>query len=180
MNAANSTAELASQPPVQSFRLGELIEQLGPRTVTLLGPADPNRLVLGAEFHDPVDELTEQAGTLLIVSAGAHLHAAELQTLASRAADLGYAAICLKCFDESAQTISAIAETSGLPILRVAPRVGWRLFEALVGGLLGEQRSSGDAHFDRGAEPLFALANELASHFGGSVAIEDLGRRIVA
>ena len=180
MNAANPTDELASQPPVQSFRLGELIEQLGPRTVTLLGPADPNRLVLGAEFHDPVDELTEQAGTLLIVSAGAHLHAAELQTLASRAADLGYAAICLKCFDESAQTISAIAETSGLPILRVAPRVGWRLFEALVGGLLGEQRSSGDAHFDRGAEPLFALANELASHFGGSVAIEDLGRRIVA
>ena len=52
---------------MQSFRLGELIEQLGPRTVTLLGPADPNRLVLGAEFHDPVDELTEQAGTLLIV-----------------------------------------------------------------------------------------------------------------
>ena len=84
MNAADSTAELASQPPVQSFRLGELIEQLGPRTVTLLGPADPNRLVLGAEFHDPVDELTEQAGTLLIVSAGAHLHAAELKQCTER------------------------------------------------------------------------------------------------
>lgn len=174
------TAALSTNESVPSFRLGELIEQLGSRTVTLLGPTDPNRLVLGAEFHDPVDELTEQAGTLLIVSAGAHLHTAELQALAARAADLGYAAICLKCFDESAQTIAAIAETSGLPILRVAPRVGWRLFEALVGGLLGEQRSSGDAHFDRGAEPLFALANELASHFGGSVAIEDLGRRIVA
>ena len=40
--------------------------------------------------------------------------------------------------------------------------------------------SSRDARFDRGTESLFTLANELASYFGGSVAIEDLSRRIVA
>ena len=61
---------------------------------------------------------------------------AELQLLAAQALELGYAAICLKCFDEHAETIAAIAETSGLPMLRVAPRVGWRLFEALVSGCL--------------------------------------------
>lgn len=164
----------------RSLLLGELIDRLGPRTVTRLGRADPNRLVLGTEFHDPIEEPIDQAGTLLIVSAAPGMPESELQTLAARAAELGYAAICVKCFDESVPTFSAISETSGLPILRVANRIGWRLFEALVGGLLGEQRSGGEAHLDRSAEPLFALANELASYFGGSVAIEDLGRRIVA
>lgn len=163
-----------------SFGLGELVEQLGPRTATMLGRADLGRRVLGTEFYDAVDDLVDQPGTLLIVASGAHMHTSDLSALAARAAELRYAAIALKCPDESVRTLEAVAETSGLPVLRVAPRVGWRLFEALVGGMLGEQRSSDDAHSDRGAEPLFALANEIAGFFGGSVAIEDLGRRILA
>ncbi|MGO3147384.1 MAG: PucR family transcriptional regulator [Leucobacter sp.] len=164
----------------RSLRIGELIEHLGPRTVSVLGTADVNAPVLGTEFYDSIDELPDQAGMLLIIPSGARLDSAELSALAAEAAELRYAALVLKCFDEHVPTFTAIAETSGVPILRVVERVGWRLFEALVGGLLGEQRRSEDAHGDRGAEPLFALANELAGQFGGSVAIEDLGRRIVA
>lgn len=181
MNAAEATSSSEFvNTNEQSFSLGDLIDQLGTWTVMALGPADPNRLVLGSEFYDPVDELTDQAGTLLIVSSGAQIHADELQTLAAQAVELGYAAIALKCFDENVPTISAISETSGIPMLRVAPRVGWRLFEALVADRLGEHQSRGDTQLDRGAEPLFTLANEIANHFGGSAAIEDLGRRIVA
>lgn len=175
MNAA-----ISLNPSVNSFLLGELIDQLGPRTVTVLGPADLGRSVLGTEFYDAIDELPEQPGTLLIVASGAQMHASALSALAARAVELRYAAIALKCADEAVTTLQAIAEMTGLPMLRVAPRVGWRLFEALVGGMLGEQNPSDDVHRDRGAEPLFALANELAGHFGGSVAIEDLGRRILA
>lgn len=175
MSAAESPKVAA-----RSLRLGELVEHLGPRTITALGALDANATVLGTEFYDAMDELQDQAGVLLIVPSGASLDVTALAALAAEAAELRYAALALKCPDESADTFAAIAETSGIPILRVAPRVGWRLFEALVGGLLGEQRSGEGAGPDRGAEPLFALANELASHFGGSVAIEDLGRRIVA
>lgn len=175
MNAAVSPNQLS-----RSLRLGELIEHLGPRTVTALGALDSNAPVLGTEFYDAMDELQDQAGVLLIVPSGASLDVAAVAALAAQAAELRYAALALKCPDDSADTFAAIAETSGIPILRVVERVGWRLFEALVGGLLGEQRSSESARPDHGAEPLFALANELASHFGGSVAIEDLGRRIVA
>ncbi|QZY53219.1 PucR family transcriptional regulator [Leucobacter tenebrionis] len=53
------------------------------------------------------------------------------------------------------------------------------LLDALLTRLLNDDRAAG-APLDRGSEPLFALANELAELFGGSVAIEDLGRRIVA
>ena len=171
---------LSLSEPARSLRLGELVDHLGPRTVTALGALNVNVPVLGTEFYDAMDELPDQAGVLLIVPSGSTIDVTELAALAAEAAELRHAALALKCTDENAQTIAAIAETSGIPILRVVERVGWRLFEALVGGLLGEQRSSESARPEHGAEPLFALANELAGHFGGSVAIEDLGRRIVA
>lgn len=171
---------LSLSEPARSLRLGELVDHLGPRTVTALGALNVNVPVLGTEFYDAMDELPDQAGVLLIVPSGSTIDVTELAALAAEAAELRHAALALKCTDENAQTIAAIAETSGIPILRVVERVGWRLFEALVGGLLGEQRSSESARPEHGAEPLFALANELTGHFGGSVAIEDLGRRIVA
>ncbi|MBC9943572.1 helix-turn-helix domain-containing protein [Leucobacter sp. cx-328] len=167
-------------PDTPSLLLSELIEHLGRHTVTPLGRVDPTGRVLGTEFYDALDELTDAPGGLLIVPSGAHFDAAHLAELASAIADLDYCAIAMKCLDEHEPVLAAIAETAGIPILRVAPRVSWGLFEALVGRLLGEQRRSEDAHFDRGAEPLFALANSLAGLFGGSVAIEDLGRRIIA
>lgn len=175
MNAGLPTATLA-----RSLRLGELVDHLGPRTVTALGALNAGVPVLGTEFYDAMDDLSDEAGVLLIVPSGSTLDVAALAKLAAGAAELRYAALALKCGDDDAPTIAAIAETSGIPILRVVERVGWRLFEALVGGLLGDQRSSDGARPDHGSEPLFALANELAGQFGGSVAIEDLGRRIVA
>ena len=175
MNAA-----IPPTSPERSLRLGELVDHLGPRTVTALGTLNAAVPVLGTEFFDALDELPDQSGTLLIVPSGSSIEAAALSNLAAQAAELRYAALALKCADEHAPTIAAVAETSGIPILRVVERVGWRLFEALVGGLLGEQRSGEATRPDHGTEPLFALANELAGYFGGSVAIEDLGRRIVA
>lgn len=171
---------LSGLPPARSLSLSRLVAELGSGTAALLGTPTGTGWVLGSEFYEALDELPEGEGTLLLVSSGSRLAPGALETIAGEAAERHYAGIALKCDDEEARALAAIAAASGIPIVRVAERVGWRLFEALVSRLLGDQRRSEDAHLERGAEPLFALANELAGFFGGSVAIEDLGRRILA
>lgn len=164
----------------ESISLGELLSELGPATATLLGPSDIERTVRGTDFYDTFEELREDPDTLLLAASMSGMSADRIAALAEQSARLGYAGIALKCHESDVPTYTAIAEASGIPFIRVSERLGWRLFDALIAQYLGERRHSEDAHRDRGAEPLFALANELAGYFGGSVAIEDLGRRIIA
>ncbi|WP_427870395.1 PucR family transcriptional regulator [Leucobacter luti] len=172
--------------PIQDpggISLGELVSGLGPHTASLLGAAAGSGAVLGAEFYEALEDLPEDPQLLLLApSAGGLIaeHPEQVTALAERAAACGATAIALKCRDDDVPTLAAIAETSGVPFVRVGEQTSWRLFDALLAQALGEQRHSEDAHRDRGAEPLFALANELAGFFGGSVAIEDLGRRVIA
>ncbi|MBK0422238.1 helix-turn-helix domain-containing protein [Leucobacter sp. CSA2] len=160
--------------------IGELIDGLGPNTATVLGGFDPGRIVRGAEFHDALEALPGDPDLLLLAPSAGGATPVEVAGLADRASRARVAGIALKCRDEDAAELAAVAETSGVPLVRVGEQVSWRLFDALLAQSLGEQRHSEDAHRDSGAEPLFALANELAEVFGGSVAIEDLGRRIIA
>ncbi|RGE19164.1 PucR family transcriptional regulator [Leucobacter sp. wl10] len=159
--------------------LDELLEELGPQTATRLGPPS-STVVRATEFHEALEELPEQPGTLLLAPSAVHAPDAGLARLAERAAALDYAGIAVKCRERDAERLAALSADTGTPFLRVGERVSWHLFDAMLAQLLGEQRHSEDTHRDRGAEPLFALANELAEFFGGSVAIEDLGRRIIA
>lgn len=165
---------------VGALRLDALVAELGPQTAMLLGAAPGARTVRTTEFHDVLEDLPDEPDTLLLVPSAAPAAGPEFTALTNTAAQLGYAAIALKCRDADTGTISAASAAAGIPIIRVGERISWRLFDALLAQLLGEHRSSEDTHRDRGAEPLFALTNELAEFFGGSVAIEDLGRRIIA
>ena len=72
--------------------------------------------------------------------ASRRLDTAELSALAAQAAELGYAAIALKCRDAQVEEIRTIASSSTLPVIRVAETVSWRVFEAQLARLLGEQR----------------------------------------
>lgn len=175
MSAAISLIE-----PVENVTLGELLLALGPNTVTLLGRGDTKLTVRGTDFYDVLEELREDPDTLLLAPSAAEMPAAHIAALAERAAQQRYSAIAVKCHEGDVATYTAIAEASGVPILRVSDRLSWRLFDAYIAQLLGEQHHAEDTHRDRGAEPLFALTNELAEFFGGSVTIEDLGRRIIA
>lgn len=166
--------------PSEHLTLGELLAKLGPATVTLLGSGDANLTVRGTDFYDSLEELREDPDTLLLAPSTAEMSAAHLAGLAERAAQLRYSGIAVKCHESDVATYTAIAESSGVPIVQVSERLSWRLFDASIAQSLGEQHYSEDTHRDRGAEPLFALTNELAEFFGGSVAIEDLGRRIIA
>ncbi|MBL3688046.1 PucR family transcriptional regulator [Leucobacter zeae] len=166
--------------PVEGILLSDLLAELGPQTATLIGTSDASRIVLGTEFHDALEELPGLPGLLLLAPSTAGIEASGFDGLAARAAELGYAALAVKCRDRDAERLGAIATASGVPLVRVREQVSWRIFEAMLSRIIGDMGHVEDAHREQGSEPLFALANELASYFGGSVAIEDLERRIVA
>ncbi|QYM75147.1 CdaR family transcriptional regulator [Leucobacter luti] len=158
----------------------DLVDGLGSDAVTVLGPSDPARAIAGAEFYDALEGFPPEADLILLAPSAGGAPAAELTALLQEAALHRVAAFAVKFRDADAPAFAAVADASGIPILRVAERVSWRLFDAVLSRLLGELPHREDAQRDRGSEPLFALANELAGYFGGSVAIEDLERRIVA
>ncbi|MGX5697500.1 PucR family transcriptional regulator [Agromyces soli] len=160
--------------------LADLVEQLGPRTVTAIGPAVPPAVVTGTEFVDIAEDLADASATLLLAPSTASLSTSRLAALAANAAEAGAAGLALKCSTERVPAVAAIAESTGLPLVRVADRISWRLLDAQLTHLLGEAEAPLAGAQQRGAEPLFAIANELAGFFGGSVAIEDLSRNILA
>lgn len=163
-------------PPVT---LAELLEQLGPRTATPIGPASPVP-VTGTEFLDIAEDVPDAPGTLLLAPSTASLSTSRLAAVAAAAAERGAAGLAVKCSADRVPALTAIAESSGLPLVRVADRISWRLLDAQLTHLLGEAEAPLAGAQQRGAEPLFAIANELAGFFGGSVAIEDLSRNILA
>ncbi|WP_336660359.1 PucR family transcriptional regulator [Leucobacter sp. USHLN153] len=160
--------------------IDELLDLLEPGIATPIGSSRPSRLVRGAEFYDARDAIPDEADLLLLIPSPRVLPVEQIEELALLAARHAAVGLVVKCGDNDVASLEQIAERIGIPFIRIADHVSWRLFDSLLAQALGERRHRDDAHRDRGLEPLFALANELAEHFGGSVAIEDLGRRVIA
>ncbi|WP_231291489.1 PucR family transcriptional regulator [Leucobacter chromiiresistens] len=172
--------QISPIPVSDGVPLAELLALFEPGIATPLGARDLQHLVRGAEFYDARDAIPDEAGLLLLVPAPQQLSVQHIADLANLAARHAAAGIVVKCSDDHVAALELLAERVGIPCIRIADQVSWRLFDSLLAQALGERRHRDDAHRDRGLEPLFALANELAEYFGGSVAIEDLGRRIIA
>lgn len=164
--------------PFSPITLGEVIDHLGPTLVSVLGAADRTRQVTGAEFSDPTMDPDHMRDTVILAPAAAE--ADGILGLAETAARANAAALAVKCADEEVDALTRRAEHTRLTILRVASHASWRLFDAALAQTFTSDRNKSAPPHARGPEPLFALANELAGEFGGSCAIEDLGRRIVA
>lgn len=170
----------APRAELATVRLGELLVELSDHLNGHIGSVDTERAVRGAEFYDPFDPQADSQDMLLLAPSITSPSAEALEQLALHAQQSGAPAVAIKCTDSAVALLNVITSKHRIPFLRVPNRLSWRLFDALLAHALGERRHSDDAHRDRGTEPLFSLANELAEHFGGSVAIEDLGRRIIA
>ncbi|MBC9937228.1 MULTISPECIES: CdaR family transcriptional regulator [unclassified Leucobacter] len=180
MNAVFPTP-LPATPPVPRVELEALLALLGPRTARLMGTVSGTTAVTGTEFLDVSDDLPDSPGTLLLLPSASSLSLARLGALATSAAAAGASGIALKGSPERAPALAAVAESSGLPIVLVADRISWRLLDGQLTRYLGEAAFEEHTSPNQAqAEPLFAIANELAEVFGGSVAIEDLNRRILA
>ncbi|UOQ56721.1 helix-turn-helix domain-containing protein [Leucobacter allii] len=180
MNAAISTipSRRAGGPSLEA-----LVAALGPAVVTPIAPLAP-LLAAGAaaparvELHDVRDPLPDLPGAILLVpSAG---RTAEIAALATAAGARGAAGIVLKCGAEELPELAGLARSSGVPLLRLADALGWRAADALISTWLESRGPGGAERPPRGAGALFALADELAACFGGSVAVEDLDRRVIA
>ncbi|MBP1326856.1 hypothetical protein JOF28_002088 [Leucobacter exalbidus] len=165
---------------LRTMTLHELLAELGEHVCAQIGQANGGREVRGAEFYDPFDVQAGDPDVVLLAPSAGGGDAAAYEQLAQHAVAAGAAAVAIKCVDDDLPMLGAIAHRRGLVFLRLPERLSWRLFDALLAQSFGERRHSEDAHRNRGTEPLYALANELASFFGGSVAVEDLGRRIIA
>lgn len=145
-----------------------------------IGAPPPPVAVTGTDFVDIVANPGVIASTLLLAPSTASISTSRIAALAGAASEQGASGLALKCSTDRVPALAAIVESTGLPLIRVADRVSWRLLDAQVTHLLGEAEVPLVAAQQRGAEPLFAIANELAEFFGGSVAVEDLSRNILA
>lgn len=160
--------------------LQEVVERLGARIVSPIG--SPDRLdtpVVGVELYEASDMLSHSPGFLLLLTSSSLLDRTQLREVCERAASAGFAGIALKGPSDRVPELAELSRSAGMPILRIAQDVRWQLFEAHVDHLLGGppgQTPVGDPDI----EPIFAVANELAEYFGGSVAVEDLSRNIIA
>lgn len=172
---------ISPEEPQEQLTLSALLAHIGSRSLRplVLAPgSDP--VVSGTELIDASEQLPELPGTLLFVISGAELSSDYLRTVAEQAANYGYAAIVMKPSSARREEIRTIADNAGIALLEVAEHVTWRYLEAAVDSLLGERNVVASSSRHPSFEPLFSLVNSVAEAFGGSVAIEDLSRHILA
>lgn len=138
-------------------------------------------LVTGTEFLDAGTSLGDLTGVFGMLISGDQLPVPVLETLVAEAAASGCSALALRVSDQRRSIVAAVAESAGIAVLDVREHVSWRRLDAFVSSLLAERGPGigGDPHADT-AEPLYAIADSVAEVFGGSVAVEDLRRNVLA
>jgi PucR C-terminal helix-turn-helix domain len=127
---------------------------------------------------DATDELATEPDAVLLM-AGVHADSQQATTLVASAADCGYCAVVIKRRGVDVRALVTEASMRGVTVLAAADEVPWRHLDALLTSVLGSQGVGAESATGAGDE-LFALANAIAAVIGGSVAIEDLDRRVVA
>lgn len=92
----------------------------------------------------------------------------------------GYAGVITKCRGRSLISLVNVASEAGIAVLQVADETAWTGVDAVVASVIGAAGlGAGPSRADAAAD-LHAAANAVASVFGGSVAIEDLDRKVLA
>lgn len=160
--------------------LQHVVDAVGRDVITVA--AAPNGIdvqISGIEFYDSARSLQADRGIVLCLPSADGLSADALAAMAIRAHELRCAAIAVSASGHTQKYVD-MANDSGLALLVLDDSVSWRQFTAAVSAAmtvhgLGERLS----YTDDSAE-LSALADTIASAFGGSAAIEDLDRRVVA
>lgn len=157
----------------------DVVYQLGPGNVTLLGVFGADREVACVEYWDLSDEIPMLQGALLLVPSFEAIEHDRLVALIKNAHELGIAGLGVKCGEHRVSELSKLANDTQFPIMRVSARVGWRYIDGQLSRLFSEGTPVGGNPQYRRAEPILVLVNELAEYFGGSVVIEDLGRNVL-
>jgi hypothetical protein len=145
---------------------------------TLFQPEKLSRSIRGTVVHDPIDELPYEPDSILILT-GVRVNE-QTATDALRAASLiGYSAVIVKVRGEDASQLVREAQTHNITLLAADDEITWQHLDVILQTIVGSQGSVTQSAIGVGDE-LFTLANSLASIIGGSVAIEDMDRRVLA
>jgi hypothetical protein len=156
-----------------------LIEAVGsPVLHVLAAPLGLDHRVRNTVLYDPIDPLPDEPDALLLMSGLRPDEPAAIELVRS-AAECGYSAIVVKRRGGDITGLLTEASTRGITVLMAADEVPWRHLDSLLLSVLGSQGVAVASAAGAGGE-LFALANAIAAVIGGSVAIEDIDRRVLA
>ncbi len=165
--------------PTCGFALSSLHEAVAPLEVRyVVEPLDEEVRFVEVVFDIDMP-LPEIAGGLLLLATSLHDPERAISSV-TEAARCGFVGIVVRDGQSDLDRIKAVAAEYSLAVLAIREGVTWHslkaaLEDALVWSAGGAQGSSGSP-----SEELFAIADALAVTIGGSVAIEDLGRQILA
>jgi hypothetical protein len=151
-----------------------------PTLTALTAPRGLDIRVLGSSMIDLTDpELPPTDGVVLLL-AGAWVDDEATFSFVRRAGLAGAAAVVVKRRSRPVDQLVVEASAVGVCLLQAAESASWPALDALISSLVGVTGLGPAANGWSGTEELFAIANTLAAVFGGSVAIEDLERRVLA
>jgi PucR C-terminal helix-turn-helix domain len=156
-----------------------LVDAVGsPVLQVLAAPRGLDLRVRSTVLHDAVDELGFEPDAVLLM-AGLRADSIAAIELMGKAGECGYCAVVVKRRGAEISSLVTEASINGIAVLAAADEVSWRHLDALLQSVLGSQGVGGDSASGAGDE-LFALTNAIAAVIGGSVAIEDMDRRVLA
>ncbi|WP_329331420.1 helix-turn-helix domain-containing protein [Streptomyces sp. NBC_00663] len=159
--------------------IGHLVGTVGaPVLMALTAPRDLDRPVRGTALHDPADPLPKGVDQLLLVP-GLQADEPAATDLVQEAAGRGYCGMVFKVRGRNATELVDAASRGDFTLLAAADEISWRHLDALLLSVLGSQGVGGEPTATT-EEGLFTLANAASAVIGGSVAIEDLDRRVMA
>lgn len=174
---------LSDQPttaPGAWTTLGHLVDTVGAVALRLVEDNSQHRAspIRATHLLDPTEELPTSPETLLLAS-GIDLATSVASQLVRDAADRGFSGVVVKRRGAHLDDLSETAADCSIPLLVAADEVSWRRLDGLILSALGTRGLNGQAITGSG-DDMFALANATAAIVGGSVAIEDLDRRVLA
>ena len=136
------------------------------------------RSIRGTVLLDPIDALPNEPDSILILTGvRVNEHAATEVLLA--AALIGYSAVIVKVRGEDVSQLIIEAQIQNITLLAASDEITWQHLDVILHTILGSQGLFTKSATGLGDE-LYTLANSLASIIGGSVAIEDMERRVLA
>ena len=171
------SAEELNAPETVTVR--HLVDAIGPQVLrVLVAPRGLEIPVRSTVLHDPVDPLRDEPDAMLLAS-GIRSDSEEAASLLTTACDIGYRVVAIKSRGCDVSALLEQASRLGIAVLAAADEVPWRHLDSLLLSVLGSHGLTASSHSGAGDE-LFALSNAIAAVIGGSVAMEDIDRRVIA
>ena len=162
--------------------LSDLLKALSERNTeeirVLFNPEKLLRSVRGTVLHDPIDALPNEPDSILILT-GVRVNEQNAMEAIRAASLVGYSAVIVKVRGEDATQLIIEAQIHNITLLAARDEITWQHLDVILHTILGSEGSVTQSSTGLGDE-LYTLANSLASIIGGSVAIEDMDRRVLA